>query len=161
MYYFINVVLRSSKFLNIVGGITLVLMMLLTVTDVVLRFFGKPITGTYELMGFFGALVIGFALAQTTLDEAHVAMDIVTQKLPPRNRDVLLVSTKVVSLALFALISWSLFLKGHDLYKAREVSLTLRVPYYPVAYGLSLCGLVECFVLLSDIIRIALGREGK
>ena len=70
MHNFINVVLRSSKFLNIVGGITLVLMMLLTVTDVVLRFFGKPITGTYELMGYCGALVIGFALAQTTLDEA-------------------------------------------------------------------------------------------
>ena len=133
------------------GASILVLMMLLTVADVVLRFLGKPITGTYELMGFSGALVIGFALAQTTLDDAHVAMDIVTQKLSPERQDLSPdhhESNKSRAVRAHLVVA---LLKGHDLHRAKEVSLTLRVPFYPVAYGLSLCGFVECLALLSDI----------
>jgi TRAP-type C4-dicarboxylate transport system permease small subunit len=154
MQQFLNIALRCSKFLNIVGGVILVLMMLLTVVDVILRYLGKPITGTYELMGFSGALVIGLAIAQASLDDAHVSVDILTDRLSPLRKEVLLISTKLIGLILFALIGWALFMKGHDLYKTGEVSLTLRVPYYPVAYGLSICSFAECIVLLSDIVRI-------
>jgi TRAP-type C4-dicarboxylate transport system permease small subunit len=135
-------------------------MMILTVADVVLRYLGKPLTGTYELMAFSGALVIGFAVAQASLDDAHVSMDMVTEKLPLFSKTVLLFVTKLIGLVLFALISLGLFMKAHDLYKTGEVSLTLRVPYYPVAYGLSLCGFAECLVLLSDILRIVF-KGGK
>ncbi len=145
---------QFSRILNIVGGAILVLMMLLTVLDVVLRYLGKPLTGTYELMAFSGALVIGFAIAQASLDDAHVSMDIVTDRLSLFNKTALLFVTKLIGLVLFALISLALFIKAHDLYKTGEVSLTLRVPYYPVAYGLSICGFAECLVLLSDILRI-------
>ena len=148
---------RFSKILNVVGGALLVLMMLLTVVDVVLRYLGRPITGTYELMAFSGALVIGFAIAQASLDDAHVSVDMVTDRLSLSNRAALLFITKLMSLILFALISLALFAKGSDLYRTGEVSLTLRVPYYPVAYGLALCGFAECLVLLSDIMRIAVG----
>jgi TRAP-type C4-dicarboxylate transport system permease small subunit len=151
----LNIALKCSKFLNIVGGVILVLMMLLTVMDVILRYLGKPITGTYELMGFSGALVIGFAIAQASLDDAHVSVDILTGRLPPLSKEVLLIITKLIGVILFALIGWALLMKGHDLYKTGEVSLTLRVPYYPVAYGLSICSFVESFVLISDILRIA------
>jgi TRAP-type C4-dicarboxylate transport system permease small subunit len=153
MQTILNITKKCSKFLNAVGGVILVLMMLLTVLDVILRYLGKPITGTYELMGFSGALVIGFAIAQASLDDAHVSVDILTDRLSPLRKKLLLVVTKLIGLILFALIGWALFMKGHDLYRTGEVSLTLRVPYYPVAYGLSLCSFVECLVLLSDILR--------
>jgi TRAP-type C4-dicarboxylate transport system permease small subunit len=154
MHKFSVFTVKFSRILNIVGGTILVLMMLLTVVDVVLRYLGKPITGTYELMAFSGALVIGFAIAQASLDDAHVSVDMVTDRLSLFNKTALLFITKLMSLVLFALISLALFIKAHDLYKTGEVSLTLRVPYYPVAYGLSLCGFAECLVLLSDILRI-------
>ena len=41
------IALKISKFLYAVSGVALVWMMLLTVTDVVLRTFGRPITGAY------------------------------------------------------------------------------------------------------------------
>jgi TRAP-type C4-dicarboxylate transport system permease small subunit len=151
---FLRIISKSSKFLNNVSGVILVLMMLVTVTDVVFRYLGRPLTGTYELMAFALALVVGFAIAQTSMDDAHINMDMVTEKLPPDRRAVLLVITKAASVILFALISWALFVKGHDLHKGKEVSLTLRVPFYPVAYAFALCSLIECFVLIADIIRI-------
>jgi TRAP-type C4-dicarboxylate transport system permease small subunit len=153
MQKFIRAVQKISEITNGVGGVILVLMMLLTVIDVVLRYVGTPITGTFELMGFAGALVAGLAIAQTSLDGAHVNVDMLTQALHSQQRDVVLVFTKLVGIGIFALLAWALFLKGTDLYKTKEVSLTLHVPYYPVAYGLSFCSLVECLVLISDIVK--------
>jgi TRAP-type C4-dicarboxylate transport system permease small subunit len=131
----------------------LVLMMLLTVVDVVLRYLRVPITGTFELMSFAGALVAGLAIAQTSLDGAHVNVDMLSEVLHPQQRNVVLVFTKLVGTGVFALLAWALFLKGTDLHKMKEVSQTLHAPYYPVAYGLSFCSLVECLVLISDILK--------
>ena len=50
-----------SRAANWVGGVMLVIMVLLSMIDVVLRCLGTGITGTYELMSFAGALVAGCA----------------------------------------------------------------------------------------------------
>jgi TRAP-type C4-dicarboxylate transport system permease small subunit len=158
MRKFLSTTLKISKVTNWAGGVILVLMMLLTVVDVILRYLGRPITGTFELISFAGALVAGLAIAQTSLDNGHVNMDMLFEYLTPRRRDVLLIFTKLVGTGIFALLAWGLFLKGNDLYSTKEVSLTLHVPYYPIAHGLSLCSLVECLVLLSDILKTIFAR---
>ena len=156
MQKFRSTILTISNITNGTGGVMLVLMMLLTVVDVILRYLGTPITGTFELMSFAGALVAGLAIAQTSLDGAHVNVDLLTEMLHSQQRDVVLVFTKLIGTGIFALLAWALFLKGTDLYKMKEVSQTLHAPYYPVAYGLSFCSLVECFVLISDIVKTIL-----
>ncbi|HVN22769.1 MAG TPA: TRAP transporter small permease [Syntrophorhabdales bacterium] len=153
MRAFISATFKSSGVLNTVGGVVLALMMLLTVLDVILRYVGKAITGTFELMSFGGALVAGFAIAQTSLDGAHVNVDMITHALSKTGRRILTVLTKLLGLGVFLLLAWSLYLKGNDLYSTGEVSLTLHVPFYPVAYALSLSSLVECLVLVSDILK--------
>jgi len=153
MRKFITAVWKSSGVLNWTGGVVLALMMLLTVLDVVLRYMGRAITGTFELMSFGGALVAGFAIAQTSLDGAHVNVDMLTVALSEKGRRLLTVLTKLLGVGVFALLAWSLFLKGNDLYKTGEVSLTLHVPFYPVAYALSLSAVVECFVLICDVLK--------
>jgi TRAP-type C4-dicarboxylate transport system permease small subunit len=158
MRKFLSTTLKISKVTNCAGEVILVLMMLLTVIDVILRYFGRPITGTFELTSFAGALVVGLAIAQTSLDKGHVNVDMLSQYLHPRQMDVLLIFTKLVGTGIFALLAWALFLKGNDLYSTKEVSLTLHVPYYPIAYGLSLGCLVECLVLLSDILKTIFAR---
>jgi TRAP-type C4-dicarboxylate transport system permease small subunit len=145
--------------LNTFGALLLTLMMMLTVVDVILRYLGRPITGTFELMSFAGALVTGFALARTSLDGAHVNVDIVTEALSSRKKSILEIFNRLLGLGIFALLAWSLFDKGNDLYLTGEVSLTLRVPYYPVAYGLSFCCLVECLVLVTAIGGILSGGK--
>ena len=46
---------------------------------------------------------------------------------------------------------------GNDLRQTGQVSLTLRIPEYPVAYGVGLCCFIECLVLLSELIK----RKGE
>ena len=61
-----------ARALHWAGAVALASMMFLTVADVVLRSFRQPIVGTYELVGFLGALAIGFSLPQTSLDRGQV-----------------------------------------------------------------------------------------
>ena len=64
-----------SKILNFIAGITLTLMMLLTVADVSLRAAGHPIIGTYEIVALSLAIVIGFGIPKVSLDKGHVYME--------------------------------------------------------------------------------------
>jgi TRAP-type C4-dicarboxylate transport system permease small subunit len=157
MQKFLIATLKISNFTNSIGGLILALMMFLTVVDVILRYLKMPITGTFELMAFAGALIIGLSLPKASLDGAHVNVDMLTEYLPDIWKKVFLVFTKLMGFSFFVLLAWSFYLKGNDLYKTHEVSLTLHVPYYPVAYGLSFCSLVESMVLLSNLLKVIFG----
>ncbi|MCX5815642.1 MAG: TRAP transporter small permease [Proteobacteria bacterium] len=152
---------RLSSWMNTLGGIVLFLMMMLTVVDVILRVFGKPLIGTYELVAVAGAIVVGFAIPQTSLDKGHIFVDFLIENRAETIKKAFLVFTRLLGIALFALLAWNLFLKANHLYKAGDVSLTLQIPYYPAAYGLAFCSLIECFVLVADMFKIFDSGEKK
>jgi len=147
--------------MNTLGGIVLFLMMMLTVVDVILRIFSKPLIGTYELVAVAGAIVVGFAIPQTSLDKGHIFVDFLIENRAEAIKKAFSVFTRLLGITLFALLAWNLFLKANHLYKAGDVSLTLQIPYYPAAYGLAFCCLVECLVLLVDMIQIFDSGEKK
>ena len=62
-----------------IAGLALIGIMFLTVTDVILREFKIPIVGTYEIVSLLGAVVIGFAIPQTSIERGHVLMDFLTE----------------------------------------------------------------------------------
>jgi TRAP-type C4-dicarboxylate transport system permease small subunit len=63
-----------SKFMGIIAGITLMFVMFLTVLDVILRYFGRPIIGVYDLVALGGAIVIGFSMPLAAAKKVHVFM---------------------------------------------------------------------------------------
>ena len=137
--------------MNLASGAILFLMMMLTVTDVVGRYFGKPIVGSYELVSIIGATVIGLAIPKTSLDRGHVCIDLLTGRASEAVRNVLFVLTRIPGIALFAVLTWFLFLKGYALFKGGQVSPILQMPYYDLVWLLACCCLAECLVLLADI----------
>jgi TRAP-type C4-dicarboxylate transport system permease small subunit len=155
---FLNQIFRLSRFLNIIAGITLTFMMLLTVSDVILRFMRRPIVGTYELVAFSGAVVIGFALPYTSWLRGHIFVDFFVGRFPNTIRNIFHIATRFLAIGLFLMIGWNLFLYGKDLYKSGEVSLTLQMPFYPVAYGVGICCFIQCLVLFCDILKIFGGK---
>ena len=152
-----KVIHRVATVMDVLGGVVLTLMMLITVTDVILRFFGRPITGTYELVFLGGAVVVGTAIPMTSWEGGHVNVDLLLEGLSGVTRKATLVFTRLCGIVFFFFLGWNLFLQGVDLYERHEVSLTLHVPYYPVAYILGVCAFVECLVLLSDLINAIQG----
>jgi TRAP-type C4-dicarboxylate transport system permease small subunit len=143
-----------SKFLNTIAGIAVTFMMFLTVADVLLRAGGHPIIGTFEIVSLLLALVIGFGIPQVSLDRGHVYMDFLLERLSKRGRHVMNTFTRVLCLILFAFIGLNLFSVGARFHTSGEVSPTIMIPFYPVAYGVAVCCLLECCVLIFDIVRI-------
>jgi TRAP-type C4-dicarboxylate transport system permease small subunit len=148
-----------SKIMNLIAGITLTLMMFLTVADVTLRATGHPIIGTYEVVALSLAIVIGFGIPKVSLDKGHVIMEFLLEKLGPRGKDVMNTFTRLLVLVLFFLIGYNLLNVGAEFHASGEVSPTIKLPFYPVAYGVAVCCFLECFVFIFEIVNIWRGQH--
>lgn len=147
-----------SKVLNIIAGISVTVMMLLTVADVLLRAWGVPVIGTYEIVTLLLALVVGFGIPQVSMDRGHVYMEFLLERLTKRGKAMMNVFTRILCLALFAFIGINLFNVGAGFRASGEVTATVQLPFYPVAYGVAVCCLLECCVFIFDIVRIWRGE---
>ena len=149
-----NVLLRVSKWLNAVGAVTLTFMMLMTVADVILRIVSRPILGTYEIVSILLAVVIGFSIPKVSLDNGHVYMEFLIERLSRRNRSIMFTFTRILCIVLFLLIGYNLFSIANEFRLSGEVTPTIQLPFYPAAYGVGVCCFLECFVFAFDILKI-------
>jgi TRAP-type C4-dicarboxylate transport system permease small subunit len=154
----VSIIHKLSQFMYWIAGLALAGIMFLTVADVILRAFKFPIVGTYEIVSLLGAVVIGFAIPQTSLERGHVLMDFLTERLPFGGRKIFHVLARVLAIITFLIIAWNLWNLGLDLKQTEQVSLTLKIPEFPVAFGVGICCFIECLVLASDM---ALKKEGE
>jgi TRAP-type C4-dicarboxylate transport system permease small subunit len=145
-------IVRIAMVMDVLGGVVLTFMMLITVVDVILRYVGRPITGTYELVYLGGAAVIAFAMPRTSWDGANVSVDFAVMALRGKTRKLIAALTRFLGIVFFAFLGWNLFRLGNTLLQKHEVSLTLHVPIYPVVYVLGVCAFVECLVLAAMLL---------
>lgn len=150
---------RMCRFLLLIAGVTLAFMLVFTLTDVILRAFGKPIAGDYEVISFLGAVVVGFSIPYTSLQKGHVYVDFLLEKIPLRAGNILRVITRLLAIALFLWMGWNFIVMSLDLIKSKEVTPMFRWPYYPISLGLAFVCLIQCVTLLSQIMEIAGGRH--
>jgi TRAP-type C4-dicarboxylate transport system permease small subunit len=151
---------KLCRSLLLISGLTLAFMLLFTLTDVVMRAFGKPIVGDYEIISFLGAVVVGFAIPYTSLLKAHVIVDFLIEKLPKNVSNGMQVATRIMGIALFLWIGWNFVDMSLDLIKSKEVTPVFRLPYYPISFGLAFASIIQCFVFVSQIKEIVGGRHG-
>ena len=144
---------KTSKWLSVIAGTALTLMMFLTVADVFMRAWGHPIMGTYELVGLSLALVIGFGIPKVSLKRQHIYMDFLVNSLSKRNKAIMNTFTRILCIILFVLIGYSLFSIGNEFRMSGEVSPTIKLPFFPMAYGVGICCFIECFVFLFEIVK--------
>jgi len=156
---FLDKVWILSRLINFIAGSSLAFIMFLTVADIILRSFRRPIIGTYDIVTFSGAVVIGFSLPFTSWMRGHVYTDFLILRFSQKIRNVFNIFTRCLGIGLFSMIGWNLIKYGMDLKKAGEVSHTLTMPFYPVAYALGICCFIQCLVLLCDILRVFGGKH--
>jgi TRAP-type C4-dicarboxylate transport system permease small subunit len=159
MKSFVKVMTLVSRSMCAVAVAGLVAMMVLTLADVVLRGFGRPIPGTYELVGILGAIIIGFSIPYTTMSRGHVIMDFLTESLSGPARTSLHIFTRVLAIAFFIIAGWNLCVLGQSYSRAAEVTLTLKLPLYPIYYVVAFCCFVECLMLVVELAPSEQGSE--
>jgi len=157
MNRFLTAVSKVDITFHVIAGSVLALMMVVTLLDVIMRNIGHPIVGSMEIISFCGSVVVGFAIPYTSWKKAHVYVDMLVDKLSPRNRRIMDVITRCMGMALFLFISYNFVQYGLDLKRTGEVSAGFRLPYYPIAFGLALSCFLESVTLLSDLVRTIKG----
>lgn len=148
-----------AKGLETISGVTLLCVVALTIADIVGRFFGKPVVGTYELVSAAGGLVVSFAMPISILGKKHVVIDLIVERLSIRSKIVLHIVTRVMAAILFLCVAWSFMRQGNDLRSAKEVSSILQFPLHPLIYAMGGAFLGVCIALIGDLCSLKKFRE--
>ena len=141
------------------AAVALAAMMLLTVTDVVLRmFFRAPIQGTLELVELGLACTIFLALPAVFLRDEHLVVDVVDHFAKRPLVRLLDLASAVVSAAVLALMAWQMVSLAQTTREFGDVTSDLSIPriYYwvPVLFGV----VASAAATLVLILRLAKGR---
>ncbi len=157
---------KISEFLNQcliwMAGCFLGAMIVMTCANIFLRTFWVPIQGTYELMGYFGAVATAFAIGFTQIKRGHIAVDIVVTRFSGKIRHVLDGVNNLLCMAFFAVVAYKIVGYGSTLWRTGEVTETLRIIYYPFVYCVAIGCLALSFVFGVDFLKalVGAGKEG-
>ena len=142
------------------AGIFLAAMILMTCLNIFSRIFLSPVKGTYELMGYFGAMVTAFALSYTQLKKAHIAVDVLVGQFSQKTQLILQGFNCLVCMVFFAIAGWQINKLARTLWQTGEVTETLRIIYYPFTYGVALGCFLLALVLLVEFLKLVSASEG-
>lgn len=156
---------KISNVLNLVllwiAGLCLIAMITMTCANILVRLFWTPIRGTFELMGYFGAIVTAFALGYAQLKRSHIAVDIVVLRFSKQTQRILHAVNHFICMVFFVIVTWQVAKYATTLYETGEVTETLQIIYYPFTYGVALGCLILALSFLVDFLKVTLdGKEG-
>jgi len=155
---------RITHYLNqiliCIAGLFLIAMIFLTCANVFLRFVWIPVSGTFELMGYFGAVLTAFVLGYTQIRRGHIAVDIVVLRFSKKAQRILNAINHIICMVFFALAAWQISKYATNLWETGEVTETLQIIYYPFTYGVALGCAALSLVFLVDFLKLLMKKEG-
>ncbi len=151
MSYVTRAIHYVSQLICWVSGFALVGMMALTSADVIGRYIGYPIKGTYDVAGLLGAFVVALPLAYTQMLRRHVAMEFMETHGSRLIRMTVSVVVSLLGIGVYALIAWRTFLLGSKFWTVGRVSDTIEIPMYPFVYVVAFGCALNCLVLIVDL----------
>lgn len=145
--------LLVSRLLLALAGTALLAMMLLVVTNIVMRQFASSFGGTTEVVGWLTAVVVAFSLAYAQATKAHIELDILVARMPQRLQRLVQTLVAVASLLFFAMVAFKLWEYGILAMQRGTASQSLRLAIYPIIYMVAFGFTAFCLVLLVDVLE--------
>jgi TRAP-type C4-dicarboxylate transport system permease small subunit len=140
---------RLGEWLEVIAGIALLIVMLLSGADVVGRAFGKPVPGAYEIISFAGGIVLGFAIPASVVGKVHVILDLLIGKLSSSPKFVLHFISRLMGAGFLCATGYALVKMAGRFKTTGDLTAVLQLPFYPVAYAMGgafvLTGLILVF----------------
>jgi TRAP-type C4-dicarboxylate transport system permease small subunit len=133
--------------------------MILTCADVVLRYFGYPIRGAYDITRVLGSVIFSLPIAYSYIKGYQVAVDSIFRRAPRVARMIIDSIVCLFSMAITAMIAWRAIYLGYDLYSTGRVTDTVPIPLWPFIYVMVLGFFVYCLVLLAEHLKALTGTD--
>jgi TRAP-type C4-dicarboxylate transport system permease small subunit len=132
----------------VVAGCVLLAMMLVVVGNILGRLALKaPITGTVEIVGLAGVILISIALIYTEKEHGHIVVSFATDRLPQRLQAILRKITLLLSFGTVVLLVWGGILIALE--RLREWTPILHLSAVTFRSIWVVCSIVLCGILLK------------
>ena len=136
---------RFLEWMALAGGFVVVLLMVYTVVDVLMRkLLNRPFSGSLEITEFAMALIVFLGIAYCGWIGGHVAVDILDRPLDNPKLRFIPAILAFVGVVLFVLIAW--LTAAQALNSMHRISNMMRWPHYPfqltVAFGAAIYAVV-------------------
>lgn len=166
MHDIIKVIHRTVYYVCFVGMVVLLLMMLLTVSDVIGRsIFNRPITGTFEITNYLLVIIVLFGIAYAEQVGQNIRVELFADKLPPWGQLAIYSIFTFMALAFFSLMVWQGWEEG---FMAKQVGTTSdiwNIPAFPfrflIPFGAFLLSVELLLKLITSVKSLSKGMDEK
>ncbi|MBU1611761.1 MAG: TRAP transporter small permease [Proteobacteria bacterium] len=146
--------------MKVMGSVCLAGMALVTCLDVGSdSIFNTPVFGAEEIVSFLAVMALAFALPSAHVERSHIGVELFMRMLPRKLRIAVRLTTDLVALALFSLITWRMWEYGTTMSESGEVSMNLELPEHLIIYFLAIGFCVFVLMILKDILTFIYREE--
>ncbi len=150
-----------GRIMDRIAGLCLVAIMILVVTNVLFRaLFKRPVLGTYDYVTLSTAVMISLALAYCAVQNGHIAVGFVVDRLPKRRQAAVDTAVNLAAVAFWGLCSWQMAAYAGSMASRGVVAATSQIPLYPFIYLVAFGLAALCLVLLVRAVESAMRAAG-
>jgi TRAP-type C4-dicarboxylate transport system permease small subunit len=140
--------------LELVGAGGVLCLMLLTVSDGLLRTFAnRPILGADDYTQVTLALVVSASLPLCVASGRAIAVDLLVRLAPPNWGRVARFGAALLSAVTLGFLSWRCFVNSLEASSFGETTTLLQIPYGPFYLAMAIGMAVSALIFLVDMIR--------
>lgn len=154
-----KVVYPASNAVSIIGMISLILMVLLTIAEIFARrFFNSPITGALSLSSLGLVVFVFLTLAYCAAKGGHVELGILTTIFPKRVQAGIAIVMYILTSGILGVAGWQLWLQAIKVQNAGQTYGNLEIVIFPFFYiaslGTFLIALVYFIFFLNSLSEV-------
>lgn len=152
-----SIVRRMSMGFTYLGGLSILFIMGVTLTDIFTRtFLNFSLLGTYDLVQLGLVVAVYGGLSEAFRRNAHIAVDLIDTISSPMLQRISTLIMLLLALGLLCLLTWLCFGQAYDTYIFGDITMDLRIPKYWHWTGIIVCLLMTCLTLIELFISALL-----
>ena len=150
---------KISKILAYISMISVLFITVITTVDVVLRLISELtplnmfVKGTFEFTQLFLILIVFFAYAITELDDGHVRVSIITDKLPKVPKRILNIIVRAIVAIFCFVLTYACWLQTAAHIEGKITSSVLFIPFTPFSLCMTIGVLLFAIAMVLKFIN--------
>jgi len=153
---------RFAEGTALISGLAILAMTLMVSYDVLMRFFlGEPQLFIDELTSFLLVVVIFLGTGPTFFKGGHIRVDLVTNRLQPRSRTRLRVSTLFIGIALLGIITYETTVSTMVAFQTGRLSAVMGYPLWTAMLFIPLGLVLMAFFMVVELAKEMRGKGEK
>jgi TRAP-type C4-dicarboxylate transport system permease small subunit len=140
-----------------IGGIALLFEVILILTDVVMRFFGSPVTGAQDLSQMAMTVVVFGGMALCDKTGGHVAVDVFERSMPHWLNHFTNVVSAFIGTLIFACLAWTIYESAKLSIMLNLATNIISLPKQYFQWGVSIFCVITALSMLLRGIELIVG----